>query len=219
ASVSTSALRRSSAAAAPVACSTARAAAAARHANRKSVPFAVVPDVRIIASRLAASRRGSPCKSARARHGRRRMARLTLGRRSQTQEPGMSSFGRAAAALAAVALAHAALAQETPHEALAKDILAELVAINTAPSGGPDTRPAVRAMATRLRNAGFPADDIDVVGTSDRIVNLVARYRSSNPTRRPLLMMAHIDVVEALREDWTVEPYELTEKDGWYYGR
>src|SRR5690606_7137651 len=135
------------------------------------------------------------------------------------QEPGMSSFGRAAAALAAVALAHAALAQETPHEALAKDILAELVAINTAPSGGPDTRPAVRAMATRLRNAGFPADDIDVVGTSDRIVNLVARYRSSNPTRRPLLMMAHIDVVEALREDWTVEPYELTEKDGWYYGR
>ncbi len=131
----------------------------------------------------------------------------------------MKGLAPVAVAVAALALGPAANAKETPHQALARDILAELVAINTAPSGGPDIRPAAQAMASRLRNAGFPADDIAVVGTTDRVVNLVARYRSSHPTRRPLLMMAHMDVVEALASDWTVEPYKLTEKDGWWYGR
>jgi acetylornithine deacetylase/succinyl-diaminopimelate desuccinylase-like protein len=135
----------------------------------------------------------------------------------------MKRTGGAAALLAAVgmtvAIAVPAVAQETPHETLAKDILAELVAINTAPSGGPDLRPAVQAITKRLRNAGFPADDLDVVSSGENIVNLVVRYRSGRPTKRPLLMMAHMDVVEALRDDWTVEPYRLTEKDGWYYGR
>jgi len=131
----------------------------------------------------------------------------------------MKRLGRIAALAATSVLTQAAVANDTPHQALARDILAELVAINTAPSGGPDLRPAVQAMAARLRNAGFAEDDITVVESTDRIVNLVARYRSSRPARRPLLMMAHIDVVEALPEDWTVEPYELTEKDGWLYGR
>lgn len=131
----------------------------------------------------------------------------------------MRRISRAVAALSALGMMHAALAQDMPHDALAKDIFEELIAINTAPSGGPDLRPAVQAMATRLRNAGFSADDIDIVGETGEIVNLVARYRSSNPTQRPLLMMAHLDVVEALAKDWTVEPYVLTEKDGWYYGR
>lgn len=131
----------------------------------------------------------------------------------------MKRLGRIAALAATSVLTQAAVANDTPHQALARDILAELVAINTAPSGGPDLRPAAQAMAARLRNAGFAEDDITVVESTDRIVNLVARYRSSRPARRPLLMMAHIDVVEALPEDWTVEPYELTEKDGWFYGR
>ncbi len=131
----------------------------------------------------------------------------------------MKRLGRIAALAATSVLTQAAVANDTPHQALARDILAELVAINTAPSGGPDLRPAAQAMAARLRNAGFAEDDITVVESTDRIVNLVARYRSSRPARRPLLMMAHIDVVEALPEDWTVEPYELTEKDGWLYGR
>lgn len=125
----------------------------------------------------------------------------------------------AAALAAAVFLAPAALAQETAHERLARDILAELVGINTAPSGGSDIRPAANAMAQRLKNAGFSDDDIDIVGTTDKLVNLVARYESPNPQHDPLLMMAHIDVVEALPEDWTVPPFALTEKDGWFYGR
>lgn len=131
----------------------------------------------------------------------------------------MRRIARVAAALSALGLVQVAPAQEHAHETLARDILEELIAINTAPSGGPDLRPAVQAMATRLRNAGFSADDIEVVATGGKIVNLVARYRSGNPAERPLLMMAHLDVVEARPEDWTVEPYVLTEKDGWLYGR
>jgi acetylornithine deacetylase/succinyl-diaminopimelate desuccinylase-like protein len=70
-----------------------------------------------------------------------------------------------------------------------------------------------------LKNAGFGKQDIEVVGTTDKVVNLVVRYRSANPTERPLLMMAHIDVVEALPQDWTVEPFAMTEKEGYFYGR
>src|SRR5690606_42157901 len=136
-----------------------------------------------------------------------------------TSDNRMERSGRVAALLAAIAFMQSAAAQDTRHEALAKDILEELVAINTAPRGGPDLRPAVQPMSTRLRNAGFAAGDLEVVGTTGNIVNLVARYRSSKPSRRPLLMMAHLDVVEGLRDDWTVEPYTLTEQDGWYYGR
>lgn len=132
----------------------------------------------------------------------------------------MGRLARIAAAFAATLfLAQAAFAEETAHEQLARDILAELVAINTAPSGGSDMRPAVNAMVTRLKNAGFGDEDIDVVGTTDKLVNLVVRYESPNPQDDPLLMMAHIDVVEALPEDWTVPPFALTEKDGWFYGR
>jgi acetylornithine deacetylase/succinyl-diaminopimelate desuccinylase-like protein len=125
----------------------------------------------------------------------------------------------AAAGAAALLIAQAAAAAETAHEKRARDILAELVAINTAPSGGNDIRPAANAMAARLKNAGFSDDAIDIVGTTDKLVNLVARYESPNPQDEPLLMMAHIDVVEALPEDWTVPPFALTEQDGWLYGR
>ncbi len=133
----------------------------------------------------------------------------------------MGSLARMTIAAFAAALipAQAALAEATAHEQLARDILAELVSINTAPSGGSDIRPAANAMATRLKNAGFSDEDIDIVGTTDKLVNLVARYRSPNPQDDPLLLMAHIDVVEALPEDWTVPPFTLTEKDGWLYGR
>ncbi len=124
-----------------------------------------------------------------------------------------------AALAAALLLAQPAPAEETAHEQLARDILAELVAINTAPSGGDDIRPAVSALVTRLKNAGFSDDDIHVVGTTDKLANLVARYASPDPQGEPLLMMAHLDVVEALPEDWTVPPFTLTEKDGWLYGR
>lgn len=111
------------------------------------------------------------------------------------------------------------LAQETTHEKLAKEILAELIGVNTAPSGGDDMGPAIAGLVTRLKNAGFSDDDLHVIGKSGQADNLVVRYRSDNATQRPLLMMAHIDVVEALRDDWSVEPYEMIEQDGYYYGR
>jgi acetylornithine deacetylase/succinyl-diaminopimelate desuccinylase-like protein len=131
----------------------------------------------------------------------------------------MRPIVRIAAVLAALGLAQAVAAEETAHEALARDILAELIAINTAPSGGNDMRRAAEAISKRLKNAGFGKQDIEVVGTTDKVVNLVVRYRSANPTERPLLMMAHIDVVEALPQDWTVEPFAMTEKEGYFYGR
>ncbi|MGH8168062.1 MAG: M20/M25/M40 family metallo-hydrolase, partial [Woeseiaceae bacterium] len=102
---------------------------------------------------------------------------------------------------------------------LAKDILAELIAVNTAPSGGNDMRGAVSSLVTRLRNAGFSDEDIHVIGETGKLANLVVRYRGGNGMSRPVLMMAHLDVVEAKPQDWTVDPFFMTEKDGYFYGR
>ena len=104
-------------------------------------------------------------------------------------------------------------------EHLATDILREIIAQNTAPSGGNDMRPTVASLEARLRAAGFGDEDIAIVYSGETLPNLVARYRSSSPVRQPLLMMAHLDVVEALPEDWTKDPFELIEEDGYYYGR
>ncbi len=105
------------------------------------------------------------------------------------------------------------------NESLAKEILTDLVVARTAPSGGNDTRAAVAGLVVRLQTAGFDDDEIFDVGQTEKLRNLVVRYRSKQPVADPILMMAHLDVVEALREDWTVEPFQLTEADGYYYGR
>lgn len=131
----------------------------------------------------------------------------------------MGRMLRVIVGVTALAFLQGANAQDAPHEVIAKEIFAELVAANTAPSGGPDMRPAIANLVNRLENAGFGEGDIYIVGETPELFNLVVRYRSPNPARRPVLMMAHLDVVEALPEDWTVEPYYLTEKDGYYYGR
>jgi acetylornithine deacetylase/succinyl-diaminopimelate desuccinylase-like protein len=105
------------------------------------------------------------------------------------------------------------------HRALALDILRELVEINTAPSGGPgQTRRAAEAMAARLAAAGFAAGDLHVLGLATGDGNLVARQRGKG-SKRPILLMAHLDVVEALPSDWTLPPFRLTERDGYLYGR
>jgi carboxypeptidase PM20D1 len=113
----------------------------------------------------------------------------------------------------------AACTRDEPDHDLAHTIMAELVAINTAPSGGDDMRPAVAVLVRHLEDAGFGAADIAVLGQTDKLQNLVVRYRSQNPARAPLLLMAHLDVVEALPEDWNYDPFTLTEDDGYYYGR
>ena len=118
----------------------------------------------------------------------------------------------------ALALASAASAQPTaPHDPLAFEIYKELVEINTVTNTG-DTARAADAVAARLIAAGFPADDVHVFKPAPKKGNLVARLRGTG-AKRPMILMAHIDVVEAKREDWTTDPFTLVEKEGHYYGR
>jgi acetylornithine deacetylase/succinyl-diaminopimelate desuccinylase-like protein len=110
-------------------------------------------------------------------------------------------------------------AQQTLPEAdrgTARAILAELVAINTTKDSGA-TR-AAQALARRLTGAGFPAGDVQLAGPHPKHQNLVVRLRGRGRAK-PILFLAHLDVVEARREDWTMDPYKLTERDGWLYGR
>jgi acetylornithine deacetylase/succinyl-diaminopimelate desuccinylase-like protein len=105
----------------------------------------------------------------------------------------------------------------SPAKEQARDIYKELIEINTTSSAGSTTR-AAEAMARRLRAAGLPAADLSVLGPEPNKGNLVARLRGRG-TRKPLLLLAHLDVVEARREDWSTDPFVLLEKDGYFYGR
>ena len=100
---------------------------------------------------------------------------------------------------------------------LAHDIFKQLVEINTTDSVGSVTA-AAEAMAQRFREAGFAANDIQVLGPNDRKKNVAVRLRGSGK-HRPLLLIGHLDVVEARREDWTTDPFQFIEKDGYFYGR
>ena len=102
-----------------------------------------------------------------------------------------------------------------PHTLLTRDLLQELVEINTVTATG-DSLKAAQAMAARLTVAGFAQADVRVLSAAPRKGNLVARLRG-NGARRPMLLLAHIDVVEA--GDWSSDPFRLTEKDGYFYGR
>src|ERR1700726_437194 len=102
---------------------------------------------------------------------------------------------------------------------MAHDIFKQLIEINTTDSIG-STTVAAQAMAQRLLDAGFPAADVTVMGPNERKGNLIARYRGkAGKTLRPILIIGHLDVVEARREDWTTDPFQFVEKDGYYYGR
>jgi len=102
---------------------------------------------------------------------------------------------------------------------MAHDIFKELIEINTTDSIG-STTVAAKAMAQRLLDAGFPAADVAVMGPNERKGNLIARYRGKAGRRlRPILIIGHLDVVEARPEDWTTDPFQFVEKDGYYYGR
>ncbi len=103
-------------------------------------------------------------------------------------------------------------------QALARELLAELVGINTTHSQGDNTA-AAQAMADRLLAAGFPSEDVQVLVPAEFKGNLVARLRGRNPDLKPILLLSHIDVVEANPADWTLPPFELVERDGVFYGR
>jgi len=102
---------------------------------------------------------------------------------------------------------------------LAHDIFKQLIEINTTDSVG-STTAAANAMAKRLLDGGFAAEDVKVLGPRDRKGNLVARYRGRGSSGlKPILIIGHLDVVEARREDWSTDPFQFVEKDGYYYGR
>jgi acetylornithine deacetylase/succinyl-diaminopimelate desuccinylase-like protein len=102
---------------------------------------------------------------------------------------------------------------------LAHDIFKQLIEINTTDSVGSTTL-AAQAMAQRLLDAGFSAADVTVIGPNDRKGNMVARYRGKpGSKKKAILIIGHTDVVEARREDWTTDPFQFVEKDGYYYGR
>jgi acetylornithine deacetylase/succinyl-diaminopimelate desuccinylase-like protein len=105
----------------------------------------------------------------------------------------------------------------SPQQQLAFDIYKELVEINTVTATG-DTAQAAEAMAARLRAAGFADADVHAFSPAPHKGNLVARLRGTG-ARKPILLLAHLDVVPANREDWSVDPFKLLEKDGYYYAR
>ena len=100
---------------------------------------------------------------------------------------------------------------------LSRDIFKQLIEINTTDSAG-TTTVAAQAMAKRLLDAGFPASDIQVLGPNARKENLVARLHGAG-SHKPILFICHTDVVEARREDWSLDPFKFNEKDGYFYGR
>ena len=104
-------------------------------------------------------------------------------------------------------------------KAAAHDIFKQLIEINTTDSVG-STTVAAQAMAQRLLDAGFPAADVVVLGPNERKGNMVARYRGKPGSKfKPVLIIGHLDVVEARREDWSTDPFQFVEQDGYYYGR
>jgi len=130
------------------------------------------------------------------------------------------------AGIAAICLTPAALAQ-TPlfkasdaDRAEARDLLKELIEINTTDTPLGNVTTATAAMQKLFLDAGFPAEDVHLLGPNERKQNLVVRFRAAGtPTEKPVLFLCHMDVVQALRADWSTDPFEFVEKDGYYYGR
>jgi len=134
------------------------------------------------------------------------------------------------ASLAAFALAGclglAAVAQNplptasADDRALAREIFKQLVEINTTDTPQGNVTTATAAMQKRFLDAGFPPEDVHLLGPDPRKQNLVVRLRASGPTtEKPVLFLCHMDVVQALRSDWHTDPFQFIEQDGYYYGR
>jgi acetylornithine deacetylase/succinyl-diaminopimelate desuccinylase-like protein len=100
---------------------------------------------------------------------------------------------------------------------LSHDIFKQLIEINTTDSVG-NVSTASEAMAQHFRDGGYPDSDLYIGGPNDRKKNLVVRLHGSG-AHKPVLLIGHLDVVEARREDWTTDPFQFVEKDGYFYGR
>jgi len=119
-------------------------------------------------------------------------------------------------ALASVALAAPLTADQTAF----RDLYKQLIEINTTLSAD-NCIGATQAMAARLKSAGFPDKDVALIAPPDRPTksNLIAVLHGSDANAKALLLLAHIDVVEAKRDDWVRDPFKLVEEDGFFYGR
>ncbi|HVG90878.1 MAG TPA: M20/M25/M40 family metallo-hydrolase, partial [Alphaproteobacteria bacterium] len=119
--------------------------------------------------------------------------------------------------LCGIAIAQTQSALSPEHQA-ARDIFKQLIEINTTDTPAGNVTTAAEAMAERFRAAGFPAEDIHVDGPLPNKKNLVVRLHGRGQGK-PILFLAHLDVVEALRQDWSMDPFKLNEVDGFFYGR
>ncbi|MEO8452286.1 MAG: M20/M25/M40 family metallo-hydrolase, partial [Gemmatimonadota bacterium] len=115
------------------------------------------------------------------------------------------------------ASATAQVTRPAAEQALVRAIYKEFVDINSGFTTGATT-PVVEAAVARLKAAGFSDSDIHVDGANPKKMNLVVRYRGTG-RQKPILLVAHTDVVEAKRDDWSMDPFQLAEKDGYFYGR
>src|SRR5687767_11615971 len=125
-----------------------------------------------------------------------------------------------AASLSLTLLAPAQAAGTDAGNAALREIYKEMVEIDSSPSTGSCTK-VVRAAETRLKTAGFAGDDVQVVipdGKPDD-GNIVVRIRAPSAKKKPVLLLAHIDVVDARRADWERDPFKLIEEGGFFYGR
>jgi acetylornithine deacetylase/succinyl-diaminopimelate desuccinylase-like protein len=129
----------------------------------------------------------------------------------------LMTLGFTTVMLASLTCAVARAEALTSQQQNAVDIYKELVEINTVTETG-DTGRAADAMAARLRAGGFADADVQVFKPAPRKGNLVARLHGTD-ARKPILLLAHIDVVEARPTDWSTDPFKLIEKDGYFYGR
>lgn len=124
-----------------------------------------------------------------------------------------------ASVLAATLLISTTAAAQAPSDAertQARDIYARVVAFES--STGPQVVPLANYLAERLRAGGFAADDVHVLPVGET-AGLVVRYRGDGTGGRPILFLAHMDVVPALRSDWERDPFTLIEENGYFFGR
>jgi acetylornithine deacetylase/succinyl-diaminopimelate desuccinylase-like protein len=103
-------------------------------------------------------------------------------------------------------------------EQLGRSVFQQLIEINTTDTPAGNVTTAAKAMAQRLLDAGFPPADVQVLGPNPRKYNMVARIHGTG-ARKPILLICHLDVVQARRQDWSTDPFKFIEKDGYFYGR
>lgn len=129
----------------------------------------------------------------------------------------ITSFSCSLALTFVAGFCYAQTTRPQAEQQLARDIFKQFVEVKSGFSTG-STTPVVEIAVARLKEAGFSADDIFVGGANPNKANLVVRYHGTGE-QKPILLLAHTDVVEAKRSDWSMDPFKMVEKDGYFYGR